>query len=431
MGWIEDYLDYNRRQESPEAFHYWSAVTTIAAVLNRKVWLPRVSDGIERYRIYPGQIMTLLVARSGRDRKSTAIRLPTKLLQAMGVKVLHGKTSPEKLLHLLGGHGAHNKKGILTILASELSMLYSRQQYAESILDVVTDLSDAPDKRDFPTISGGDITVHDACITFLGCTTPSSLAEAIPVRAHQHGFTSRHIVVYPDANGAPRRIEPLSETVIDPTRVQWAKNLELRLITGLTKFAKLVGPFDFSAPARLWYDSWYRKYTTNLTDESEGWPARRHDHLLRVAMVLQVAKNESLLLDGQTLMEADQRLQKVEETMDEAFAHIGVHANSQGVDRIVNIFKKHGGVCDSFTILEQAMRYFPDFQSLKRVINDMLNLKWLERVKYDASTGIEVYRFVRGLPPVPQPPPDTDGLRPKKQKLSAFDTVADSLDKKQ
>ena len=188
MSWLDDYLLYTSKQESPQIFHYWNAVATVGAVLNRRVYLPRVSDGIERYRIFPGQIMVILVAGSGRLRKSTAIRLPKSLLTAAGIKILDGKTSPEKLLTMLGGHGAHTKTGIITILAPELSVFFSRQQYAESLIDIITDLADAPDRKDFPTQKGGEIWIKDACVTLIGATTPSSLAEAIPQRAHQHGF---------------------------------------------------------------------------------------------------------------------------------------------------------------------------------------------------------------------------------------------------
>jgi hypothetical protein len=431
VGWIEDYLSYNERQESPEIFHYWSAITTVAAVLNRQVWLPKISDGILRYTIYPGQIMTWLVARSAIDRKSTSLHLPSSLLQLAGVEVLHGTCSPEELQATLGAHGTHNKKGILTILSGELSVFYSTQQYNSKLIDIITDMSDAPDKRDYRTRGGGKITIRDACLTFLGCTTPSSIAEAIPARAHAHGFTSRHIVVYPPPN-RKRRIESLVETKIDPVRVQWARDLKQKLLEGLLRYRQLRGSFDYTPEAAAWYDDWYHDYINKYGDEAEGWLGRKQDHLLRVGMVLQVCKNESLTLERSTLEKALADLNKTEETRDEAFAQIGVHSNTAGVDRILAIFKKHSGVVDNFTILEQAMRYFPDFQSLKRVMSDMLALKWIERIKYDADTGLEVYSLVRPdqrhptFPPSPKP--NTHAQSQAQKQSQSSDIVDDILD---
>src|SRR5208282_2437450 len=300
MSWLDDYLQYTAKQESPKIFHYWNAIATISSVLNRKVWLPRVSDGIERYRIYPGQCMIILVAGSGRLRKSTSIKLPKSLVEGVGVKVLDGKTSPEKLLAMLGGVGQHIKSGTITIFAPELSVFFSRQQYAESLIDIITDLSDAPDRKDFPTQKGGDIWVRDACVTFFGATTPSSLAEAIPQRAHQHGFMSRFIFVYASTTD---RKESLSQTKPDQAKMKWAFDLKQRLTIGLQGMSKLAGPFDFTDEARDWYDDWYNKYADVADKEGEGWVSRVPDHLLRTAMALQVCKNMSLAYEKTTLLE--------------------------------------------------------------------------------------------------------------------------------
>lgn len=392
MGWIDDYLSYTAKQESPEIFHFWNAVTTINAVMNRKVYLPRVSDGIERYRIYPGQTMIILVAGAGRLRKSTSVKLPKSLVESVGVKVLDGKTSPEKLLTMLGGSGQHSKEGIISIFAPELSVFFSRQQYAESLIDIITDLSDAPDRKDFPTQKGGDIWVRNACITFFGATTPSSLAEAIPQRAHQHGFMSRFIFVYASSTN---RKESLSETHPDPQKMKWALDLKTKLSYGLECISKLNGPFDFTDEARLWYDTWYDQYANVADREGEGWVSRVPDHLLRTAMALQVSKDLRMVFDRDTLIESLAALRLVEDSMPEAFAQIGIHSGASGIDRIIALFKKNGGKITNFDLFDKTLRYFPDAVALKRAVTGLQAAGWIKRVNFDASTGTELFELVR------------------------------------
>jgi hypothetical protein len=392
VSWLNDYLQYTSKQESPQIFHFWNAITTVAATLNRKVYLPMVSDGILRYINYPGQMMIILVAGSGRLRKSTSMRLPKTLLDSIKVRVLDGKTSPEKLLSLLGGHGQHDKKGIIAIFAPELSVFFSRQQYAESLIDIITDLSDAPDRKDFPTQKGGDIWVRDACITFFGATTPSSLAEAIPQRAHQHGFMSRFIFVYASATD---RKESLSETKPDPAKMKWATELKARLSYGLDAMNHLSGPFDYTPEARDWYDAWYSNFSNDADKEGEGWVSRRQDHMLRVAMVLQVCKNQLLEIDVDSLKDADAALKMIEDTMPEAFAQIGIHSSSSGVDRILALFKKYSGKATNYQLFDGTLRYFPDAVALKRAVTGLAAAGWIKRESFDAATGTETWSLIR------------------------------------
>ena len=314
-------------------------------------------------------------------------------VKAVGAKVLDGKTSPENLLSMLGGSGTHTKRGTIAIFAPELSVFFSRQQYAESLIDIITDLADAPDRKDFPTQKGGDIWVKDACVTFFGATTPMSSGRSYPTaRPPTWVPCSRFIFVYASTTD---RKESLSETRPDPAKMAWALDLKNRLAYGLAGFAKLAGPFDYTDEAREWYDDWYIKYTDKADAEGEGWVSRVPDHMLRTAMCLQVSKNMSLMLEKETLHEALAAVKLVERTMPEAFAQIGIHSSSSGVDRIISVFKSSGGKADNFTIFDKTLRYFPDTVALKRAMAGLMAAGWVRRLSFDHITGIEVFELVR------------------------------------
>ena len=130
MNWIDDYLNYTSSQESPELFHRWCAVSVIASVLNRRVWLDRRdSRGIVYFTCYPGQLSVCLVAGAGRCKKSTAVGIAKSFDKAAGVQLFDGKITPERLLNKLGGVGgtAGGCLYLLLLLVNFLRSLVKRR----------------------------------------------------------------------------------------------------------------------------------------------------------------------------------------------------------------------------------------------------------------------------------------------------------------
>ena len=58
--WLERYIHFTRHQASPILFHRWAGIAVLGAALERRVWLTR---GYERLRLYPGQLMVVLVGK--------------------------------------------------------------------------------------------------------------------------------------------------------------------------------------------------------------------------------------------------------------------------------------------------------------------------------------------------------------------------------
>ena len=80
-NWISSLLDYVEDTESPRTFWVWSAISTVANALQRKVWLPFGLD-----TLYPN-LYILLVAPPGRCRKGAPIGFSKRILTEIGVPV--------------------------------------------------------------------------------------------------------------------------------------------------------------------------------------------------------------------------------------------------------------------------------------------------------------------------------------------------------
>ena len=98
-SWIDEYLLYTENQESPPLFHRWCALSTIAATVNRRVWLDRrARNGAVYFTTYPGQLSVWLVAGAGRCKKSTAVNIAKPFMREAGVVIFDGKMPPERML---------------------------------------------------------------------------------------------------------------------------------------------------------------------------------------------------------------------------------------------------------------------------------------------------------------------------------------------
>ncbi len=189
-SFIDLYVEYTKTQESPLMFHMWTAITVLAAALGRKCYIDK---GF--YRLYPN-FFTILVAGSGRCRKSTAVSLAVELLDGISTtKVVSGKITPERFIQEIAPEKDCTPPNIL-VHATELSVFLTKQNYGEPLIHVLTELYDCPKFWTYKTKNSGDVHLHDVFLCILAATTPEGIARGIPASALEEGFASRVLFIY-------------------------------------------------------------------------------------------------------------------------------------------------------------------------------------------------------------------------------------------
>lgn len=360
--WIEAYLDYTATQESPEIFHRWAGIVTIGAVLNRRVYLPRMDTrGTVYYTNFPGQISPIFVAGSGRAKKSTAINLAKGLMKEAGVSVYDGKITPERLLAKLSG--MPGKQAILCAVASELSAFLGKQSYNDGLIDILIKLADCESHPYETQKRTYDLSDSNVCFTLFGGSTPIGLSKAIPPQAQDHGFLSRYIWVYSDKSG---KTEPLSgdEDTVDPTEIAITTTKRNSLIIRLRAMTQLNGPFKWGT-ARNWWNDHYRAYMASPESDEEGWATRKWDHIARVAMVLNIARGSSSLTFAESdLISAHDLIQEVTDNRQRCFVNIGQHVSAENQDRILRILRGQKPV-NEIDIYYKMTRYIHNRDELR------------------------------------------------------------------
>lgn len=330
--WLNRYLEYTHEHESPAMFHLWSGLTVLSGLLGRKVWMDK---GF--YRLYPN-LFTVLVAGSARCRKTTAIEIAVGLTKNVdGVRQLNGKVSAEKFLHIHTIPDNQPQKPTL-IKADELATFLTRDGQGEKLIDVLTKLFDCPESFSYDTITHGQKIIREPYVTVLAGTTPETLEKVLPDTAVGGGFASRILFVYQADTEKPRK------------DFQSPDEAHVFLQTELTRLASHIsltsGHASLDPEAREYYDDWYERIEQPEDGRIDGFVARKHDHVLRVAMILCAARmSNSLVIDIHDIDSAIKAVETVERFLPNALSGVGSTPAIKSVqDKVMRYVAAHGRI---------------------------------------------------------------------------------------
>lgn len=376
MGWLDDYLQYTEHQESPTDFHLWTGLTILAATLGRRAWLDRRSHGVTRYRIYPGQLMTVLVGPSG-TQKSTATDIGVKNFfnRLENVHVIMDKITPEKILKRLANLGTRLDgtrvvpcDSVALVYADELSVLLNRASYADPMSDIIIKLYNAQSRQEYDSVGGGLIVLRNVCVTILATTTPIGLGESVSSKSHSTGYMARVHHVYGERTQKVNALTDLDDEEVDAVELRRVGEIETSLLARLSDYQKIEGPFRYSKDGKQYFDDYYHEWRRNPRSLEEGWFTRRHDHMLRLAMLFRVSSHGDKTITSNALDQADKALLNIEADHAKAFQCIGQSQHAKLQDRIVAAIVSNGGRISGPLLVSRVRRYIASIQELKDAI---------------------------------------------------------------
>ena len=330
-SWIESYLEYTSDQESPTAFHKWVAISILSAVLQRKVWIPRI-----KYTIYPN-LYVILIAGSAKCRKSVAIRIGMDILKAIKLPpvIFAQKITTEALIQALD-ESKKDKTCYGIIVASELSVFLGSDAIKSGIIPALTDLYDSPTKWEYHTRSRGREALTNVTISMLAASTKDWLRTSIPESAIGGGFTSRILFVIEDN---PSRL------VLFPNKIMPEDTLRNNLIHDLEIVAKISGPVQFTDSAKELSLEWYEQEACNIHDDkTDGYFGRKHDTMFKLATVLSVAERSDLLIDETHIKKALAMMEHNERRLGSVLDSVTSTIVGGSTERILTIIKKFGDI---------------------------------------------------------------------------------------
>lgn len=324
-SFLDLYMRYTSKQESPAEFHLFTAMTMVGAALGRKCYIDR-----GYYKLFPN-FFTILVAGSARCRKSTAINIGVDLLRGVPTtRVIAGKTTPEQFIKELAPESSSTAPLNMLVHSSELSVFLTKQTYGESMIQVLTDLFDCPDAWAYRTKNKGQDFLRNVFLCIIAAATPDSVSKGIPSSALEEGFASRVLFIYRKDTDRRNAMPSLSQDEVD---------MKLQLTASLAKIGQIEGEFTLAPAALKWYVEWYNSMEPPTDKRMEGFFGRKHDHMLRLGMVL-AASQLQRIIEIDHMQAALLALEYVETNAPYAFAQIGADANTDFLNRAATIVER-------------------------------------------------------------------------------------------
>lgn len=369
-------MDYASFSEAPKHMHFWTAVSTVAGALRRRVWID-----MAYFRWYPN-FYVILVAPPGVVSKSTTAGIGMSLLK----KVPDIKFGPDVVTWqaLVTGfaestmtyeyEGAYHAMSALTIESSEFGNLLNPSD--KEMVDLLVSLWDGKqgvfEKK---TKGSGCDSVENPWINLIACTTPSWIAGHFPEYMIGGGFTSRCVFVYADKKA---RLVAYPNQIVPDNLIQTAT----QLIEDLTQISQLVGSYQLTPKALAWGEKWYANHYESKhlhldDDRFGGYLARKQTHIHKLAMVLAAAESSIMEITDEHLAVADTMVTDLEQDMQFVFSKIGKSEDAIYTERLIWYVQKRQG-CLYAEAYRYVHSYFPKMQDFESIITGCVRSGYLE-----------------------------------------------------
>lgn len=338
-GWFGAYLEETLPSESPTVFHFVCAAVALGALSDRRFWL---SQG--HYRLYPN-INAMLIAPTGRCRKTAAINIMYDVLMEAGYeKFILGMTTPEAFVMDIGA----NDPASCLIVGREMAAFFRKAKYLEGMIPLFTDLIDSPPQWRSLTIGRGKLVLKNVMLSGIYGTTMDWVNTNLPPDVFGGGFMRRHIITHQERT---TRISPR------PADMTAAKK---RLADGLRLICEGFNEFVFEAEAQAWYDNWYIQQHHANTGEGdermEGYLQSKPDHVLRLAMSLQMSEGKRILTP-EALQKSLAILDWLEQYLPKAFSSMASSAVGELEEKILRALRNAGGRMSHSDLVRRMSKY--------------------------------------------------------------------------
>lgn len=348
-NWLTAYMEHTKHSESPDAFHFWTGVSTIAGALRRRVWIDM------RHFQWTPNFYIVLVGPPGIASKSTTIRIGTSLLEKVdGIKFGPQSMTWQALTEAIAeateyvdfirpdGTGDTVAMSAVTCAVPELGTFLKMEDSA--LVDVLISMWDGQQENwGHKTKSSGNVDIRNPWLNLIGCTTPTWLEQNFPEAAIGGGLTSRIMFIYGDTK---RHLVAYPDELIQ--EADYADRRD-KLVSDLKRISTLTGGYAISKDARDWGRDWYAKLWAArppdmANDRYSPYISRKQTHIHKVAMVLAAAQRDKLIIEKDDLIQADKLLTSIEPDMLKVFEAVGMVDQAKHIATITSHVKAYGWI---------------------------------------------------------------------------------------
>lgn len=296
MDWLSETVQTFDEYESPRRFYYWSILSAVSAILKDKVYFDRYL-----YKLYPN-IYVLLYGPSA-IKKGPPIGLAKDIVNRVGnTRVINGRATVEAIIKELGTAQSRPGKPPLNdscgfINSSELSSALIGNTNS---LDILTDLFDRIYNEGVWTYrlkNSEPIILKNPTVTWLAGTNEALFREFVPEKNLKGGLIGRTFVI------SEHKENTLNSLMFKPK-----KEIDRQKIAdGIAHVANLQGEFYMADDVRKAFNNWYEEFRIKVAsklDDDTGTVGRIDDNILKLSMLISVARRGDLKLTLDDIQEA-------------------------------------------------------------------------------------------------------------------------------
>ena len=399
-GFIGDFLHYTGELTSPHIFRLWTAISTIAGVLERRVWVNSVGK-----RTYPNMFL-MLVAPPGIG-KSVAINEAVSIWSAAGTINIAPNSLPGKGLIDELEDEKKQKTAVdpetdkresyhtMSIPAPEMGTLIPSHDLG--FLSMLNELFDCGPHYNERTRTGGQHYIEKPHVNLIVGTQPKYLGSTFPEEAFGMGFTSRVVMIY---SADEVRVDDL----FDDSSTGRDKDTYDKLVKHAQEASELIGPFEVTQEAKKAFMDWYSEGMPPQPQHSKlaHYNTRRQFHLMKLIQIFSVSRSLEQVITLEDFEIAKMVLLEAEAQMPEIFKEISVGSQSAEIEETYNYLFQQYVKNGRNPVKEQKLHYFlsrrvPTYQ-IESIIETMLNAGLMVQVqdtlgqstrKFKPATGME------------------------------------------
>ena len=197
MSWISDFVDATEALPSPPIFRRWTAISLLAATLERRCWVS-LSAGA----VYPN-LYIILIGDPGVGKSvigGFAVRNFWKKIPDETYNLADTNVTGAGLVDaMLRKTQAFNWNGVPTnynatyLFSSEFANI--APVFTQEFLMFLTNIWDGAHYSESRRGSKQEVSMDNPCLNKLACTTPHHFASIMPVEAWEQGYAARLIMV--------------------------------------------------------------------------------------------------------------------------------------------------------------------------------------------------------------------------------------------
>jgi len=389
VDFISDYLEYTAGNEVPRVYHEWSALSVLSSLVGRRVW---VDQGI--FTLYPN--LYVIFVGDPANGKSTAKDIAEEMSTDFEVPIAPDDVTKESLTLMMGKEDSECRRPFkyngktyentqITIYADELLTLLGNDPL--SMVKLLTALYSKKGTYVASTKGKGTDIIKCPYVSILGCMTPEITTALIKQSIINGGFNRRCNYVFRNR---------LDKAVPRPQETPTQSKARQRCMNRGYLIQQLKGGFKWEKGATDFFDDWYETNFIILQQRldliTKGYYRAKDGMMLRIAMLIQLASSDNLLLTIPSMEKALVLLNDTEKTLHRVFEGAGRNVQSGMAAKLITMLEQ---VKDN-TMTEKEIRVYMwgsgDTDETFKVLAHLIST---DRIRKVSKSGKPVYQLIQ------------------------------------